>query len=61
MPALFSGPPKPPPLPKPAPPTNTPLTAELALMANRQGQNAAVLTPPGGGKKATALTHTLTG
>lgn len=61
MPSLFSKPPSPPPLPKMAPPTATPLTAELQQMARKQGQNAAVLTPQGGGKKGTTLTHTLTG
>lgn len=43
-----------------APPTNTPLDAQLKLMAKQQGMNAAA-TSPGGGKRGSALTHTLTG
>ena len=60
MPSLFAKPPSPPPLPKMAPPTNTPLTQELSLMQKQQGANAAA-TSPAGGKKGSALTHTLTG
>jgi len=60
MPSLFAKPPSPPRLPKKAPPTQTPLTAELAQMQKAQGANAAV-TSPAGGRKGSALTHTLTG
>ena len=60
MPNLFSKPPAPPPLPKMAPPTTSPLSQELAVMQRQQGMNAAA-TSPGGGKKGSALTHTLTG
>lgn len=62
MPSLFAKPPSPPPLPKMAPPTNTPLTAELSQMAKRQGEAAAVASPPGArAGRGKSLTHTLTG
>jgi hypothetical protein len=43
-----------------APPVNTPLEQSLALLNRQQSMNAAAVSP-GGGKRGTALTHTLTG
>lgn len=63
MSALFSGPPKPPPVPRIAPPRNTALDAQMQELARRQGSAATLLTGPGGRNAgpANVAGHTLLG
>ena len=61
MPSLFSGPPRLPPQPKLQPPQNSLLTQQLKSISQRQGANAAVLTPTARAGGGTSLTRGLTG
>lgn len=53
--ALFSGPPKPPPVPAVAPPRNTALDAQLKAISQNRGSAATLLTGPGGKNAGTPL------
>jgi len=48
MSAMFSSPPKPPPIPVVKPPRNTALDAQLEALARRAGSASTILTGPGG-------------